>query len=688
MIADIFVVLRWWIVWLIAGWVAWPIGRKIFSDWEDQGYGLSKILGAGCVTWIVWILGILKIAPFTNVTVIFTALGLVVVGIILNKGNKEKVPVKSIMAEEFLFLGSLFLWSFVKGHEPAINGLEKFMDFGFTKSILNGAYFPPKDMWFAGGNINYYYFGHLLMAVFTKVSGLDLGVAFNLMLCTIFALTSTMTWSLMRKLLSEFSERLKTFGTILTVTLMVFAGNLQTIYAFTKGYSGDTPPPFWQIWSNFSNKIDFLAGWSSYWYPNATRFIPYSIHEFPSYSFVVSDVHGHVLDLPIALLCIGFLIVMFKNGKDAEWWKVVLYGMVVGWAFTTNALDGLIYLGLWGWMRIIRLNKKILVEVALLAGAFLISVSPFVFHFKSFVSGLGVNCPPESMVNKNVGPLIFETTDKCQKSPFWMWLILWGFFWYCGIVLALQKKNEGLIEKYVLFPWIVFSLGLTIFPEFFYFKDIYPMHFRSNTMFKLGYQAYILMMLVSGYSITKLFGAKNDIKKWLFIGGLVPLLFLISIYPLFSIKSYFGKMSVENYKGLWGLAWISERFPDEKKTIEWLNTQTKWPEQPVVLEANGDSYTDSNKVSAFTGYPTLGGWLVHEWLWRSYEQISARNDEVKIIYESKNIDETRSLINKYKVKYLIVGDFERQKFNVSEENISKIAKLVFEANSVKVYQVQ
>lgn len=679
-------------MWLVLGWAAWPIARKIFSNWEDQGYSMAKILGAGIISWAVWVAGSLKVLPFTPATVIIMAILMLVCGLVVSRGSGSKFPKKIIIVEELIFLAALILWSYVKGHEPTINGLEKFMDFGFTKSILQGAYFPPKDMWFAGGNINYYYFGHLLMAVVTKISGLDLGVTFNLMLCTIFSLTATMTWSISRKLLQGVPEKWRVFGAVLCATLMVLAGNLQTIYAFTKGYSGDTPPPFWEIWSDFTKKDDFLAGWNAYWYPNATRFIPYTIHEFPAYSFVVSDVHGHVLDLPIALLAIGLIINMYGQRSDDQkkikLWEIAIYGYVVGWAFTTNALDGLIYLGLWMWLRIMKFNRRFFVELLILLGVFAVSVSPFVIHFKSFVSGLGVNCPPTSMVEKKIGPLLFETADKCQKSPLWMWLILWGFFWYCAIVLALFVKDKDKTVKGMLLSWVIFSLGLTIFSEFFYFKDIYPMHFRSNTMFKLGYQAYILMMLMSGYTITKLLMAKANVKKWLAVTGLIPLLVLISIYPLFSLKSYFGKLTPENYKGLWGLSWIDEKYPDEFKVINWLTDNTKWPDQPTILEGNGDSYTDANKISAFTGYPTLGGWLVHEWLWRSYDQIAARDDEIKSVYEMDNIEKAEEILKKYQVRYIIVGDFERQKFsNLSFEKIESIATLVFESGTIKVYQV-
>ena len=71
-----------------------------------------------------------------------------------------------------------------------------------------------------------------------------------------------------------------------------------------------------------------------YWYANATRFIPFSIHEFPSYSFVVSDSHGHVLSIPFVLLLIGLLIVLFgmhrKDGRRFDLFSLGMYGFLVG----------------------------------------------------------------------------------------------------------------------------------------------------------------------------------------------------------------------------------------------------------------------------------------------------------------------------------------------------------------------
>ncbi len=101
---------------------------------------------------------------------------------------------------EVFFLVCLSFWSYIKAFEPDIRGLEKFMDYGFAKTIYNSSYFPP-DMWYAGGTINYYYFGHMTMALLSKLSSIDLAYGYNLMLTTIFALCFTMSFSISCQLL-------------------------------------------------------------------------------------------------------------------------------------------------------------------------------------------------------------------------------------------------------------------------------------------------------------------------------------------------------------------------------------------------------------------------------------------------------------------------------------------------------
>ena len=195
------------------------------------------------------------------------------------------------------------------------------MDFGFINSILRTRFFPPLDMWLsadparpAGYPINYYYFGHLTGAFLIKLAAIKPAIGYNLILATIFAQSMSAAFSLTANIVS-YIKRLRLWQYIFYGAVGAFlvnlAGNLHTIYLFTRGYPNDSPVPFWKILSAYNP--------AKYWYPNATRFIPFTIHEFPSYSWVVADLHGHVFDIPFVLLTLALLFLIFiKNHKIQE----------------------------------------------------------------------------------------------------------------------------------------------------------------------------------------------------------------------------------------------------------------------------------------------------------------------------------------------------------------------------------
>lgn len=758
--SDFWLVFRWWGTLFLIGAAAFPFTKLLFRNWYDEGYLFAKALGLASVTWIVYVLGTVRLLPFTNVSVIVSLILLFAFGIVLNLKtsndhaqsrqisklkttvqNTKRVKIvhwRTILVEELFFFSALLFWSWVKGHEPSIRGLEKFMDFGFMQSALTGRYFPPADMWYAGSSINYYYFGHLATALLSKLSDVSLQFGFNIMLATIFACTLTMSFSISYQLLRTTLTHVYTTGrrilmlagSALSAYIVTLGGNLQTIYAFTQGYSGEDVKPFWELlWpiSEFWQKLP--EGLNRYWYANATRFIPFSIHEFPSYSFVVSDVHGHVLSLPFTLLTIALLYEMFSNrahqtegARDSVMLaplSILFYGFLVGVLLMTNALDGPIYLLLFLVLLVTTKFKfpfdlaqdrpfdssqgrrisnpkrwqRIVLVFGLVAIVSIIVSIPFLSHFKSFVTGLAVNCPIEAIANSRIGPIIFETVDKCQRSPLWMLLVLWGFFLVCGAWLKGRDKGSG--AGHVLRIFFFFSLALIIFPEFFYFKDIYPAHFRSNTMFKLGYQAFILFAIVSGFQITRMAvhrGARSI--RVIFFLMIAPLLFLVSIYPIFSVRSYFNKL--KTYEGIDGIAWLRRDYPDDYAAIEWLQNETGDTRQEtgekklVLVEADGDSYTDYARFSVFTGYPTIIGWAVHEWLWRgTYDVVAPRREEVRMIYESIDLEGTRRILQKYRVSYIVVGTLERERYTaLREAKFNALGQIVYRSGATVLYRVR
>lgn len=708
---DLGLVLKFWAVLFVLGLLMLPISNKLFSSFLDKGYIFSKIISIIIFPYIFLALGILKILPFSFISFILIAIVYSVVLFYIKKTSSLKLPDKKLrkiwVFEEGLFLLALIFWSYIKGFQPEINGLEKFMDFGFINSILRSNFFPPLDMWLSPESINYYYFGHLQTAFLTKISGIEPYITYNIMLATVFAFCFVASFSFVFSISYNYFKKIKSslFAGILSALIVTLGGNLHTIYAFFESYNGENPVPFWTL--KLLPLEQFGIG---YWYPNATRFIQNTIHEFPSYSFVVSDLHGHVLDIPTVLLTLSLSFVLFKKESIGKI-DVAIFSFLTAVMYMTNAWDGIIYSGFILMIILVKnlnifskvklknvfnnKNKKLIkvfllniaIQVAILGVGFFIFTLPFNAHFKPFASGIGVLCAPEFLRGKNIGPLLFEE-NHCQRSPLYQLLTLWGFFYITMItftIYLLRKGSKLIHEKTITFSLLLFFFAslLILAPEFIYAKDIYPEHYRANTMFKLGYQAFIMLSLVSGFVIVFLI---KSWKKLILIPLFSVLLGLILIYPYFSIKSYFGDITPNRYQGLNGISYLEFRYPSDYKAIMWLQENIKG--QPVIAEAQGDSYTDFGRVSANTGLPTILGWTVHEWLWRgSYSIPEPRIDEVRALYED-DLERTQEIINKYNVKYIFVGDLEREKYlNINESKFNQIAIPIFTEGTTTIYQV-
>lgn len=702
---DLTNILTWFLGFFIIGAAFFPLTFSIFNSFEDKGYIFSKIIGLIFISYFVFLTGILHLLKFSQINVFIIIIIALVSNYSFSFYKKQHVleiirkNFKIFLAEEIILFITLLFWSYVRSNVPEIHGLEKFMDFGFLNSILRSDYFPPKDMWFTPLSINYYYFGHLATAVITKLTGIPSFITYNLMLSTIFAFTFTATLFLAINIFDDIRFSVKSaLSGFFAAFFISFGGNLTTIYTFFKAYiPADKPILFWQLpFLPFS----FPNG---YWYPNATRFIPFTIHEFPLYSFVVSDLHGHVLDIPFVILTIAILFTYLK-AKEVSFQKMLFLSFLFAVMYMTNAWDGLIYL-LLGIIFLIyfifykHINMrgfsgqnfyKFLTHVITLVFGFFVFSLPFSIHFKPFVSGIGIICAPAFLTNLGkLGPFLFEA-DHCQRSPAWQLIILYGFFYFFVVsfilFLKFKKNYKFSLSDIFILMLIILSTILILIPEFIYIKDIYPAHYRANTMFKLTYEAFMMLSLSSAYILIKLF---TSIKSWKiklsFFLVSAAIVSLILVYPVFAINSYYRDL--KTYSSLDGTKYLSTLYPADYDLINWININI-WG-QPVILEASGDSYTDYARISANTGLPTVLGWTVHEWLWRgTYEVAAPRISDVQTIYTSNDIDDVIDLIKKYNIKYIVVSGLEKQKYpNLNEALFIRLGKIVFEKDKTILYEI-
>ncbi|MCB0232286.1 MAG: hypothetical protein KDH90_24730, partial [Anaerolineae bacterium] len=203
-------ILRFWLIIQLFALAALPLAWRWLAPLPSRGYALAKPLGLLLVTYLLWLgasLGFLR----NGVGGILLAWA-VVLGASLwlgRTGWQRDVSGRRqlfdwlrarwvlVVVTEILFLAALIGWTSIRSFSPEIttSGGEKFMELAFLNGILRSQQFPPQDPWLSGFAISYYYFGYVMLAVLTRLSGLAASVAFNVGLGTWFALTLTAAFS-------------------------------------------------------------------------------------------------------------------------------------------------------------------------------------------------------------------------------------------------------------------------------------------------------------------------------------------------------------------------------------------------------------------------------------------------------------------------------------------------------------
>ncbi|MBP9817131.1 hypothetical protein KBC75_00055 [Candidatus Shapirobacteria bacterium] len=698
--SDLKYISSWWLTIFLLSTLAWPILFTFFHKFWDRGYIFTKIASILTLTYIIFVLGVFKFVPYTSGSLFVLIVFIIFLNYLFLRQKNNLANFVDVLKskwsiflfEEILFLAVLLIWSYVRSFSPDIESLEKFMDWGFVNSALRSTYMPPIDMWFASEPINYYYFGHLMVATLTKLSNIDSSLTYNLAMASTCALTFVSGFSLASNLvavsLKKFSIKPIILAGLISGLLLTFGGNLHTVYKI-----GST------LVKNEGrlvlSKDAITRAASTYWYPDATRFIGFdpdvkdkTIHEFPLYSFVVADLHGHMNDIPVVIFFMAFLLSTYISVANfPNWFLVVPAGFLLSIAYMTNAWDFAVYGLVFAIFSFIHtsyfLNLKSSLVQTFSHGIFVIFFwylfsLPFSLNFIPMADGLNLSD---------------------MHTPFYQLFILYGGFWLIclpfvlGIIAtslrgALRRSNLSSSDLFVL-SLIVTATILIIIPEIGYVKDIYIYeHRRANTMFKLVYEAFIMYSLSSGYVLIRLSNTLKPVVLNVFY-KLVFLLVFVShlIYPYFAIRGFTDHHPERKSWGLYGLDFLKDSNPDNLLAIEWINKNIVG--QPVILEAVGDSYTTFGQVSVATGLPTVEGWIVHEWLWRGgYDKPAARQSDVQQIYEAKDPEVARTLLQKYNVKYVFVGDKEFEKYpEINVANFDKLGKVVFTSGKTKIYQL-
>ena len=720
---DVWTFWTWYLLALVLGAAAMPLTGRLFRRFQDRGWMFSKVTAIAVSGFLTWFLVAVKIIKFTTMTCIVVTLVCAAASLILycreQKAGFECIPfahLDLVYAEELLFFAAFLLWTYFAGFHPAAYGTEKFMDYGFMEAMMRSKTLPATDLWYSQGKINYYYGGQYFAVFLTKLSGAKVELTYNLMRTFVAGLAFAMPFSLVHQMVtdrlgktgSRWKKALPSVTGILAGISVSIAGNMHYV-----------------VYGQIIPFIQKLKGEevSSYWFPDATRYIGFNpdvedktIHEFPCYSFVLGDLHAHVVDIMFVLLLLGLLYAWMKKVRTTElsgesmsrreFWKKQLLmpqllatGALLGMFHWTNYWDFVIYFvvtcGAALFMNIIGQKGKIrwalgvtaaqAAEILILAT---VIIMPFTLQFdtSNMVQGIAL--------------------AQHHSLPHQL-LVLWGLpgiLTILFVVSLLIEKLRGAEQKslYHLLTSIrlpdlfavlmgLCAIGLVLIPELVYVRDIYEnRNARANTMFKLTYQAYIMFGMTMIYVIFRLLViGKNKILKVLAFIGLFFFVWTCGYFGN-SVHSWFGEVwKPSQYKGLNATAFLETDFPEDVNGIRWLKENIS--DAPVVLEANGDSYSEYERVSAMTGLPTIMGWYVHEWLWRgNLSDLNAKIEEIQEIYTSTDEARVKELLEEYNVSYIFVGSCERNKYGADMNNdlLKSLGEVVFQDSEYPTYIVK
>jgi uncharacterized membrane protein len=228
------------------------------------------------------------------------------------------------------------------------------------------------------------------------------------------------------------------------------------------------------------------------------------------------------------------------------------------------------------------------------------------------------------------------------------------------------------------------GIGLTYAAEFFYLRDLFGT--RTNTVFKLYYQAWVLLGVGGAVAAFRLWRAGGWFRAVIWASAL---LFCASLYYPFAAAYTRG----EGYRGqptLDGTAFLHRESPAEYGAFLWLAEHAGAGD--VLVEAAGDDfYPWHNRLSSWTGVPTILGWVGHEAQWQGDdEEILLRLPDLDAIYTSPDRKQVLSTLRRYGATYLYVGEHEREKHSIDPSRLEWYAsflELVYAQGEVRLYRM-
>jgi uncharacterized membrane protein len=114
---------------------------------------------------------------------------------------------------------------------------------------------------------------------------------------------------------------------------------------------------------------------------------------------------------------------------------------------------------------------------------------------------------------------------------------------------------------------------------------------------------------------------------------------------------------------------------EDYRAIRWMQDNVQG--SPVIVEANCTEYRWCTRFTIYTGLPGVVGWNWHQRQQRGASTPNAITDRVSAIgmfYTMQDVRLARMFLSKYQVKYIVVGQLERNIYSADDPFMDGLAK--------------
>jgi len=792
----------------LLGLAGFPFTATALGRLPSAAFAFARLAGLLLASWLAWLLATFRAVPFGRGAILLALAALVAASaalawrdraFLLELARRER---RTLVATEILFhallaLGLLLRYGNPDLWHPSLGG-EKPMAYAFLNTLLRTTEFPPQHPWFAGGTLNYYYFGYVLAALPARLLGIVPGVAYNLAVPMFFAMAGAGAFAVGHSLVRSAAERGEAraagrpfFAGLLSAALLVLVGNLGQVRLLLRAFQslgGDASGRFDPLLvAGGALKAFFGAPLPirpEEWYWNATRLIPAiagsgnEITEFPFFTFLFADLHPHLMALPLGLFLLAWALAIRDGAPKgrAGWLPALALGaLALGAVRATNPWDG-------------PLLTLVVVASAALAGlaraggaepgrrmglAAAWSLAPVLLSIVLFRPFDASYVAPYADLQRYAGP----------ATPLAAWLWLWGLpafavaslvafelgrdlaetpasvlrepaSWRRPVVLGVAAVLAALATwlavgvPSALVAWplaaaafaaavardeklgperrIVLLLSAAAFLVTIGVDRFAVGGDRMNSVFKLSFQAFAVLAVVSGPALAWTVAALREGVPRRFGGwhaAAALLLLGAALYPVTatparlaqrfprlrpgdsckpfadapSPPSAIGEGAEGRPSGLDGIAFLRDAAVCESgrlvplrwdgEAIAWLLAHEKG--SPAILEAVLPEYRWGSRFSIHTGFPAVAGWSWHVRQHRSAvpgSVVTRRIDDIAAFYGRRlalpgappadgriSVEEVRRLLARYRVRWVVAGLLERAVY--PEEGLSKLPDL-------------